>query len=75
MTTEFKLYKSPRKALLVSAYTLPFVIIGLCFILSDEFGTSHKMIGWFSVFFFGLGESPEREHQFIKFLAKSATKP
>ena len=56
--TEVKLYTSPLKGLKIFAFTIPFVIMGICMINKDsgEIGnTVYHIIGWLCVCFFGLG--------------------
>ncbi len=47
---EFKLYKSPKKAIKLALLCLPFIVMGI-FIVSKGGG----WIGWLSISFFGLG--------------------
>lgn len=53
--TEFKLYKSPWKALRVLGLTLPFIIGGIWAITKGAPGTMDYIMGWFVTCFFGLG--------------------
>lgn len=53
--TEIKLYKRITKGLKIIGMCIPFVVIGLWFILQNKVGTVNYIIGWICTCFFGLG--------------------
>lgn len=53
--TEIKLYKTTTKGLKYIGMCLPFVAIGLWFIIQEPIGTTNYIMGWVCTCFFGLG--------------------
>lgn len=53
--SEIKLYKSPIKGLKIVALSLPFIAIGIWMVTKEHIEMFMYLMGWASIFFFGLG--------------------